>query len=61
MSRDLIVEEVRAARDAIARQHEYNLQAIFALLREMEAKERKQPVRLPPRELSNMGPHRPTR
>jgi hypothetical protein len=61
MSRDPIVEEVRAARDAIARQHEYDLQAIFASLREMETEDGKETVRLPPREPSTVEPDRPVR
>ena len=62
MSRDHIVEEVRAIRDAIARQHEYDLHAIFTSLREMEAEDgRKETVRLPPREPSTVKPDGPTR
>jgi hypothetical protein len=49
MSKDPIVEEVRAARAAIAREHEYDLQAIFASLREMEVRDGKVTVQLPPR------------
>lgn len=49
MTRDPIVEEVRAARDALARKHEYDIDAIFAALRDSEAKDGKQVVRLPAR------------
>lgn len=49
MTRDPIVEEVRAARDAIARKYEYDIEAIFAALRDSEAKEGKSIVRLPSR------------
>lgn len=49
MTRDPIVEEVRAARDALARKYEYDIEAIFAALRDSEAKEGKSIVRLPPR------------
>lgn len=37
MTRDPIVEEVRAARDKIAADHDYDLAAIFAALRAMGA------------------------
>jgi hypothetical protein len=49
MTRDPIVEEVRAARDALARKYEYDIEAIFAGLRDSEAKEGKSIVCLPPR------------
>lgn len=49
MTRDPIVEEVRAARDALARKYEYDIEAIFAALRDSEAKEGKSIVRLPSR------------
>ena len=38
MKRDPIVEEVRAIRDEIARQHNYDLRAIMQMLRETEEK-----------------------
>ncbi len=49
MIRDSIVEEVRAARDAIAREHGYEVDAIFASLRELEARAGRPAVSLPPR------------
>ena len=38
MKKDPIVDEVRAIRDAIAREHEYDLDAIFRMLREAESR-----------------------
>jgi hypothetical protein len=35
MTRDPIVEEVRAVRDSIAKEHDYDVAAIFAALRAM--------------------------
>jgi hypothetical protein len=55
MTRDPIVEEVRAARDAIAKDHGYDLEAIFAALREMEKRSGKEHVTLPPRRVT-VGP-----
>lgn len=49
MTRDPIVEEVRAARDVIAREHGYDLAAIFDALRKMEEESDQQRVTLPPR------------
>ena len=37
MTRDAIVDEVRAFRDEIAKEHDYDIGAIFAALRKMEA------------------------
>ena len=52
MTRDPIVEEVRAARDAIAKEHGYDIQAIFAALREMEEQSGREHVTLPPRRVA---------
>jgi hypothetical protein len=49
MIRDPIVEQVRAARDAIAKEHDYDLASIFDALREMARKSGGERVRLPPR------------
>jgi hypothetical protein len=49
MSRDPIVDEVRAIRDAIAREHNYDVDAIFHMLREREATSGRPHVTLPPR------------
>jgi hypothetical protein len=48
MKKDPIVEEVRAIRDAIAREHDYELDAIFEMLRDAEAKSRREHVSPPP-------------
>jgi hypothetical protein len=48
MSSDPIVDEVRAIRDAIAREHGYDLGAIFRMLREAEAKSGREHVSPPP-------------
>ena len=47
MTRDPIVEEVRAARDEIAADHDYDLAAIFAALRAMGADSDVERVTLP--------------
>ena len=52
MTRDPVVEEVRAARDVIAQRYDYDIEAIFAALREMETRSGRELVRLPPREVS---------
>jgi hypothetical protein len=49
MSRDPIVDEVRAIRDAIAREHSYDLDSIFHMLRDCEAESGRRHVILPPR------------
>jgi hypothetical protein len=49
MMRDSIVEEVRAIRDDIARQHNYDVQAIFEMLRAMEVESHRELATLPPR------------
>jgi hypothetical protein len=49
MTRDPIVDEVRANRDALAREHGYDIDRIFAFLREMEKRSGAERVRLPPR------------
>lgn len=48
MKKDPIVEEVRAIRDAIAREHDYELDAIFEMLRVTEAKSGRKHVSPPP-------------
>ncbi|MEN9577368.1 MAG: hypothetical protein RJA70_377 [Pseudomonadota bacterium] len=37
MSRDPIIDEVRAIRNAIALEHGYDLESIFRMLKQMEA------------------------
>ena len=49
MSHDSVIDEVRATRDAIAREHDYDLDSIFRMLRTREAKSERLHVTLPPR------------
>lgn len=49
MSRDPLVEEVRRVRDAHAKRFGYDLDAIFADLKEQERTSSRKFVRLPPR------------
>ena len=59
MSRDPIIDEVRSIRDAIAREHNYDLDSIFRMLRSHESS--KSPhVKLPPKRLSIREEHRKT-
>ena len=52
MSRDPIIDEVRAIRDGIAREHNYDLDSIFRMLRTREMTSGRSHVTLPPRRLS---------
>jgi hypothetical protein len=56
MTRDAIVEEVRAVRDEIAREHDYDIGAIFAALRKMEATGPGHHVSLAPRKIAERSP-----
>jgi len=49
MSRDPIIDEVRAIRDTIAREHNYDLDSIFLMLRTREMTSGRSHVTLPPR------------
>lgn len=49
MSRDPLVEEVRAIREAYAKQFDYDLEAICRDLKEQERRSDRKPVSLPPR------------
>ncbi len=51
MERDPIVEEVRAIRDAFAREHGYDLESIVTALQEERAKSGRQAISLPPKRL----------
>lgn len=51
MSRDPIIDEVRAIRDAIAREHDYDLDSIFRMLRTREMTSARSHVTLPTRRL----------
>jgi len=59
MSRDAIIDEVRAIRDAIAREHNYDVDSIFQMLREREATSGRPHVTLPPRLLQVERPTGP--
>ena len=52
MSNDPIVDEVRQIRDAIAREHDYDLEAIFRMLQEAESKSGRSHVSPPPPEVT---------
>jgi hypothetical protein len=49
MTRDPIVEEVRAVRDAIAKEHDYDISAIFEMLRELGLQSGEKRIVLSPR------------
>lgn len=49
LPRDPIVEEVRAARDAIAKEFGYDIERIGRAMQERQAKNDRPVVRLPPR------------
>jgi hypothetical protein len=49
MSHDAVIDEVRATRDAIAREHDYDLDSIFRMLRTREATSERLHVTFPPR------------
>lgn len=48
MKRDPIVEDVRAIRDEIAREHNYDLDSIFQMFRAVEEKSGREHVSPPP-------------
>jgi hypothetical protein len=52
MTHDLIVDEVRALRDELAREHDYDIDAIFTALRQLEADSGRQHVSLSARRVS---------
>jgi hypothetical protein len=56
MIRDALVEEVRAVRDEIAKEHNYDIGSIFAALRKMEATSSGHHVSLAPRAIADPGP-----
>ena len=49
MSEDAIIDEVRSIRDTIAREHNYDVDRIFLMLRQREAKNQEPHVTFPPR------------
>lgn len=52
MSTDSVIDEVRAVRDAIAREHDYDLASICRAIRERTRAAGIQTVTLPPRPVS---------
>ena len=56
MSHDALIDEVRAIRDAIAREHNYDLDSIFRMFRDREAKSQEPHVRLPPKRPTGSDP-----
>ncbi|HVF61529.1 MAG TPA: hypothetical protein VNJ70_17100 [Thermoanaerobaculia bacterium] len=61
MERDPIVEEVRAIRDAFAKEHGYNLKAIVAALQDEQAESGRPVVSLPPKRLPDTHAERRAR
>ena len=61
MWHDPIVEEVRAIRDAYAKQFNYDLEAIYRDLKEQEARSGREVVSLPPKRVAPSGKAEPTR
>ncbi len=55
MTRDAIVDEVRAFRDEIAREYDYDIGAIFAALRKMDVTGPGHHVSLAPRTIANQN------
>ena len=51
MAQDPIIEEVRAIRDAFAKEHGYDVKAIVSALQREEAESGRQVVSLPPKRL----------
>jgi hypothetical protein len=49
---DPIIDEVRAARDAIAKEFEYDIEKLAEALKVREGRSGRKIVRLPPREVS---------
>jgi hypothetical protein len=49
VSQDPLIDEVRAIRDALAREHDYDLDSIFRMLRERERTSGNPHVTLPPK------------
>ena len=49
---DPIIDEVRAARDALAKDADYDIDKLAEILKSREAKSGREIVRLPPREVT---------
>lgn len=54
MTRDSIIDEVRTLRDEIAKEYDYDIDAIFIALRQMEATGRGHHVALAPRNIPDL-------
>lgn len=59
MTEDEVVREVRAARDAFAASHQYDIRAMVAALRELSAAGTREVVRLAPRAVPEPPPALP--
>jgi hypothetical protein len=57
---DPIVEEVRAIRDEIAKEHNYDIDAIFEALRRLDATSVAHHVSLPARRVTDLNQHDPS-
>ena len=57
---DPIVEEVRAIRDEIAKEHGYDIDAIFETLRDLETTSSAEHVSLPARRVAEQDRHDPS-
>jgi hypothetical protein len=56
---DPIVEEVRAIRDEIAKEHGYDIDAIFQMLQRLDTASSARHVSLPARPVEGVGPRDP--
>jgi hypothetical protein len=55
MTRDPIIDELRAIRDEIAREHNYDFDSLFQMLREAEAKSERVHVSPPPPDVAPLS------
>lgn len=55
MTRDSIIDEVRTLRDEIAKEYDYDINAIFVALRKMETTGRGHHVTLSPRNIADVS------
>jgi hypothetical protein len=58
MARDPIIDEVRAIRDAFAKRHNYDIDAIVQALQQASVHEGRQVVSLPPKRIAAEDKHR---
>ena len=58
MARDAIVEEVRAIREAFAKEHGYDVNAIVHALQQRQADSERRPVSLKPKRILKKEPDR---